>query len=190
MSYLRGYFAKRGYPTARFSYASLGRTLQDNAQRLFQHLQTRSDTEVTLIAHSLGGIVVRLMFERYRAQLSHVKAVVSLGSPLYGGSQVARFISERRLLRWTLGASDDAPLLQGFQHWDQSVPWLSIAGTKAQGIGRYLGALKGPGDGTVALAETQLPGLRQHTKLPVSHTGMLFSKQVAETIEAFLIDLK
>jgi len=186
MGYLRRYFATQGYPTQRFSYRSISRTLQDNAERLFQALQAEPKGDVMLIAHSLGGIVVRLMFERHSAQLDQVKAVVSLGSPLQGGSQVARFASERRLLRWTLGASDAAPLLTGVRHWDQKIPWLSIAGTHCRGVGRYTGSLNAPGDGTVAITETQLPGIRQHIKLPVSHTGMLFSKPVAHAIHGFL----
>jgi hypothetical protein len=61
-----------------------------------------------------------------------------------------------------------------------------IAGSRSIGLGLLLGGLGEPGDGTVAVAETRAEGLRQHRLLPVTHTGMLFSKQVAREVAYFL----
>jgi hypothetical protein len=38
----------------------------------------------------------------------------------------------------------------------------------------------------VAVAETWLAGARDHVTLPVSHTGLLFSKRVADAVVEFL----
>jgi hypothetical protein len=61
-----------------------------------------------------------------------------------------------------------------------------IAGSRSFGLGLLLGGLGEPGDGTVAIAETRAEGLRQHLVLPVTHTGMLFSKDVAREVACFL----
>ena len=46
--------------------------------------------------------------------------------------------------------------------------------------------LGGPSDGTIAVSETRLPGLADHLVLPVTHTGMLFSGEVAAATSTFL----
>ena len=46
----------------------------------------------------------------------------------------------------------------------------------------------GPSDGTVALWETRLPGLAAHAQVHASHTGLLFSREVAGLVAGFLRD--
>jgi hypothetical protein len=43
-----------------------------------------------------------------------------------------------------------------------------------------------PNDGAVTVAETRLPGLRDHLVLSVTHTGLLVSARVAREVCAFL----
>jgi hypothetical protein len=38
----------------------------------------------------------------------------------------------------------------------------------------------------VAISETRVDGLREHRILPVTHTGMLFSREVAREVASFL----
>jgi hypothetical protein len=45
-----------------------------------------------------------------------------------------------------------------------------------------------PSDGVVTVEETRLPGLSDHLVLPVSHSGMLISQEVARQTAAFLRD--
>jgi len=61
-----------------------------------------------------------------------------------------------------------------------------IAGDRATGMGRLLGSLDGPSDGTVAVRETDLPGATDSVRLHVSHSGMVFSREVASQVAAFL----
>ncbi len=53
-------------------------------------------------------------------------------------------------------------------------------------MGRVIGELSNPNDGTVAVAETHLHGAKDHIALPVSHLGMLVSRQVAIQVVHFL----
>ena len=44
-----------------------------------------------------------------------------------------------------------------------------------------------PSDGTVAVSETNLEGLKDRIKMPVGHSGLLLSADVVEQLEQFLI---
>ncbi|MBT5231942.1 MAG: hypothetical protein HOM11_16885 [Methylococcales bacterium] len=183
MSYLKRHVAKQGYETTGFVYRTITKSIPVNAEKLYQRLQS-DGVETILIAHSLGGLLVAEMVRLHPDVLSLVKGVMSLGSPLKG-SHVAKHIADRWWLRWGLGKSRQA-LVQGTASWEHSTPWLSLAGTTQVGVGRYLGAIKERGDGAVAVRETQLDGVEFAGEFPVSHTMMLFSKEVLDVVLGFL----
>jgi hypothetical protein len=54
------------------------------------------------------------------------------------------------------------------------------------GVGAVLAHLVGEHDGTVAVAETRLPGLADHCVVESSHTSLLFSPEVARRVACFL----
>ena len=53
-------------------------------------------------------------------------------------------------------------------------------------LGRLTGRFGEANDGTVAVAETRLDGIKDHIVLPVSHSGMMLSSTVADQAAAFL----
>jgi hypothetical protein len=61
-----------------------------------------------------------------------------------------------------------------------------IAGDLGFGLGKLLGSMDAPNDGTVLLDETLLPGATDRLRLPVSHTGLMFSREVARQTALFL----
>jgi hypothetical protein len=77
-------------------------------------------------------------------------------------------------------------LRTGIERWQGSQPVGSIAGRLPVGLGFAIGALSSPHDGTVSVAETELPGLTDHCVVPATHTGLLFSEQAAAQAIAFL----
>jgi hypothetical protein len=54
------------------------------------------------------------------------------------------------------------------------------------GIGRFFVDLPEESDGVVMVSETKLPGMKDHLVLPVSHSVMLVSGEVARQTEHFL----
>jgi hypothetical protein len=62
----------------------------------------------------------------------------------------------------------------------------SIAGTTPVGLGRLVANFKEPNDGTVAVAETKLPGLKDHLCMAHSHSTMVVAKDAADQVVAFL----
>jgi hypothetical protein len=53
-------------------------------------------------------------------------------------------------------------------------------------MGRFVADLPEPNDGTVALEETRVDGMKEHLVLPVTHTGMMLSSEVADRTARFL----
>ena len=168
-----------GFAPEIFCYPTIGGGPTAALPRLIESL-ARADTHV--LAHSLGGLVALTALQR-EPDLP-VRRMVCLGSPLCG-SAAATGLAGRRLTAVTLGRS--AGLLQrGCGCWEGAARIGMIAGNTALGLGRYFGRLEGPSDGTVAVAETRLPGLADHVVIPTSHTGLLFSVQAARLVAGFL----
>ena len=62
-----------------------------------------------------------------------------------------------------------------------------ICGTRSFGMARLLyRGLPRPNDGLLTVKESAFPAAREHLVLPVSHTGMLFSQQIAYQVCLFL----
>jgi len=54
------------------------------------------------------------------------------------------------------------------------------------GFGRLVAGFDEDNDGTIAISETRMPGAKDHLVLPVSHKGMLLSRNVVDQTAAFL----
>jgi pimeloyl-ACP methyl ester carboxylesterase len=171
-----------GFEPRRFRYRSTRAGLAEHARALRQFVGSPGSQPVHFVAHSLGGLVtLRMLAEE--AELPSGRLVL-LGSPL-GGSAAARKSARLPGAGRLLGAAQPA-LGSGFATLAADRDIGMIAGSRSIGLGLLLGGLGEPGDGTVAVAETRAEGLRQHRLLPVTHTGMLFSKQVAREVAYFL----
>ena len=181
---LRRRLSQLEFGVRQFSYRSVRADMAENARQLHAFTEKIDGESVHLVGHSLGGLVIlRLLadFPDFRPG-----RIVLLGSPLQG-SEVAE-----RLARWPFGEqvlgrsiADDV-LARPEREWDGSRDLGIIAGSKAVGMGRVVTQLKRPNDGTVTVAETRLPGAKAHRVLPVTHSTLLFSSQVADHIAHFL----
>jgi hypothetical protein len=136
-----------------------------------------------MVAHSLGGLLVRQLFHDFPEQKPG--RVVTLGTP-HRGSFVAGRLHNHFWGRLLLGGSLQQGLLGDAPAWDSRHEIGVIAGNRGIGIGKILTRLPKPNDGTVVLAETPLSGMADYVVLPVNHIGLLFSKSVAEQVVQFL----
>ena len=172
-----------GYSTEVFDYASLLHGPAPSVDRLAARLLARPGGPVHLVGHSLGGLVALETASSW-AGLPPGR-IVCLGSPL-AGSGAARGMA-RSHLGALLGRS--ARLLKsGLYQLPPGREVGVVAGSKAAGLGKLFGRFDGANDGTVSVWETRLPGLADHRILPVSHTGMIFSTDVAAQVAGFLAD--
>lgn len=135
-----------------------------------------------VIGHSLGGLMTLSALRE--AQDLPIARVVCLGSPLCG-SAAAAGIARRRLTAWTLGHS--AELLQrGLEAWRGPTEVGVIAGRTPIGLGQFFGGFDAAHDGTVAVEETQLPGVTDHIVIASTHTGLVYSAEAAALAIRFL----
>jgi pimeloyl-ACP methyl ester carboxylesterase len=169
-----------------FSYPSVTADVTANASALGTFLaRVRADT-VHLVGHSLGGLVILKFFEQEAAVPLPMGRIVLLGSPLRG-SRTARNLARLPLGKKILGRGiDEEALAVRERHWNRARELGVIAGDLGFGLGRLVGPLGAPSDGTVSVEETELPGAADRIVLRVSHTGMLFSAAVATQAGAFL----
>ena len=177
-----------------FPYASVGAGVTDNAVALGRYLQGIKADTLHLVAHSMGGLVILKLFELSLVPQGPLAGVaqglppgriVLTGSPVRGSRSAERLV-RLPLGRALLGSAAEALLARGEPRWPGGRDLGVIAGDLALGLGRLLGRMRAPSDGTVWLDETDLPGAADQLRVPVSHSGMVFSAEVARQVVAFL----
>lgn len=171
------------YNVVCMSYRTVRCSPKQNAEALYLLASEIKSTRIHFVAHSLGGIVVLKMLERYHWQ--HPGRIVMLGSPLMG-SRKAKRLYRLPFGKRLLGQSVAQGLMQAQLFNPEDYEIGMIAGTAAIGIGLLLGPMAEPNDSTVAVSETQLPGLKATRLIHTSHTAMLINAQVAEEVKHFL----
>jgi len=183
MAYLAWRFRRAGYRVVNFGYWSALQPFERSIARLVRFLHRLDAANVHLVGHSMGGVLILSALSRM-PEFDRGR-VLALGSPLRGASagvQLARHALGRFCLGTSLRLWLDFPKLEVPPRCETGV----LAGSKVLGLGSLVATLEGVNDGVVSVAETRLPGLAAHRVLPVSHTGMLFSKAVAREAVAFL----
>jgi len=179
---LRRRLAGAGYAVELFDYASVFRSPEVSIEHLLRRAQSVRDRNLHFVGHSLGGLIAMQALQRQPGLTSG--RVVCLGSPLRG-SAVARGIASVPGGALVIGKHLGI-LRTGLERWDGGQEVGSIAGRLPIGLGSAIGGLGSPHDGTVSVAETELPGLTDHCVVPATHTGLLFSAAAAEQAVAFL----
>lgn len=168
-----------------FSYPSVRADLRANAEQLAHFLATLDTDTVHLVGHSLGGILIHALFHYSPPRQSG--RIVTLGAP-HGGSRVAQHLNRHAFWRWAMGKGVAQLLAGAPRAWSPPPREIGvICGTRSLGLGRLLyRGLPRPNDGLLTVKESAFPAAREHLALPLSHTGMLFSRSLARQVAAFL----
>jgi len=174
------------HPVA-FSYPSLSGSMADHASSLVEFARAQQTDKLHFIGHSLGGLVI-LRALQLTNDLPPGKAVL-LGTPLQGSKAaqgVARWLPFGKAI---LGPAAHEEIIEAAaREWSGRRDIGVIAGSMGMGLGRLFADFDTDHDGTVSVAETQLPGARDHIVMPTSHTGLLFSADVADQSAHFLLN--
>lgn len=174
----------RSYPSRRMGVGELaalvGRWLAEDL----------GQSEFSVVTHSLGGILVR-----------HLPAELRIGrtvmlAPPNQGSRLADRLRRAPVFERTLGPAMGDLAAPG--DWPAPrAPFGIIAGTRAPSLGNpaswvsaRLGVFEAgePNDGTVATAETRLPGMADYAEVDASHTWIMSDPRVWGLVSAFLRD--
>ena len=186
LTMLRHRLERAGFTVESFDYASVTAAPEAGVERLTERVAGRKNGKIHFVGHSLGGLLALQTLQRNPKLIQG--RVVCLGSPLRG-SAVARGVARLPGGAFVIGKSL-AVLREGIERWDGAQAVGSIAGRLPLGLGVAVGSLSSPHDGTVSVAETELPGLTDHCVVPATHTGLLFSEDAAEQSIAFLRDAR
>lgn len=182
MSRLANRLGRKGFTVRRINYRTTRGDLAEHAQRLQAFAALSTAPTQHFVGHSLGGLVILKLFST-GVEIPPGR-LVFLGSPLKG-SRVARKAAAIPGAATLFGKIRTA-LDDGYSVVPDGRDVGMIAGSKSAGLGWLVGGTGGPGDGTVAVAETMADGLTDHCLLPVTHTSMIFSARVAEQAAYFL----
>lgn len=181
---LRRRFEAAGYNAWQFVYPTIHCGLDENAERLAEFAAELPGGQVHFVGHSLGGVLILKAFERFK--LERAGRIVCLGSPLKG-THAGRILDSFPLGRRIVGRCiHELVECGGCRPWNGERDLGVIAGDRPYGFARLLGGLEKPHDGTIAVSETQLPGVSDHIVLHVTHMSMLWSPTVAEYTLRFL----
>jgi pimeloyl-ACP methyl ester carboxylesterase len=182
MHWLAAHLKADGFAPEVFSYHSVADGPDTAVPRLVGLLEAGDGADI--VAHSLGGLIA--LQALCESPGLPVARVVCLGSPLTGSGAATG------MLRWAPAAAllgrSAALLRTGIACWEGKAQVGVIAGRVPHGLGALFAGFDGEHDGTVAIAETQLPGLADHVVVDASHSGLLFSTEAAEQATAFLRD--
>lgn len=190
MKYLEWGLSDREFEVVNISYPSLSYPIEELAviavEKSLAGCRERHMERIHFVTHSLGGILLRQYLRRH--EISGLERVVMLGPPSQG-SHVADFVDSIGFLDpltpravAQLGTGDDSiPLQLGPVDFALGI----IAGT-ANRRSFLPGFPDEPGDGTVSVAETVVPGMLDFLELPVSHTFMMWDGEVLHQVVYFL----
>lgn len=169
-----------GFGVETLDYPSVTTPLEDTLANLRSRMQAYPEG-VHLVGHSLGGMLAMLA-SRDVEDLPPGR-IVCLASPVTG-SAIAHELGDNGGA-WMLGHSRRL-LEEGIPRWDSARQLGMVAGHATMGLGKVVGHIDGDSDGTVALAETQIPGLTDHCTVNANHTGIVFSREAATQTVLFL----
>ena len=172
------------------NYPSTRLGLDDHSKQLARLLSRLQGIEtVTLIGHSMGGLVIRGLFSNNpeladRRQGPRIQQCVFVFTPNQGAYK-AQLWSRRWWYRCLLGPAGQqlCPELASTLPIP-TVPCVVIAGGQGDNRGRSR-LIPGDDDGTVAVNETYLPGADQYI-FPVGHTFGINDPQVLAVIDRYL----
>jgi len=170
-SEMREALYKAGYDATPISYASTRRTLEAHADSLEALLNRLEGSQtVSFVTHSMGALVLRRLLARDGNWKRRVKVKrIVLIAPPNQGSAVAHWLKDfppytalygEAGQQLTPAAVAAAPGL--------NLPFGIIAGGRKDGKG-FNPFLAGDDDGTLAVAETQLPGASDFIVVPEIH---------------------
>lgn len=183
MTFLKLQLNHCGFHTVIFSYPSMRNSLSKNAHILSNFVAEIASSHIHFVGHSLGGLLIMQMLSE--CPDPRTGRIVLAGSPCKT-NYIASKISRSKIGKYLIGHSMLQYLNQDVPESTYSREIGSIAGSRSLGAGKLLGGLPEPNDGVVAVEETKIPSLHDQVVLNVSHSGMLFSSNVAKQVCMFL----
>lgn len=171
----------RTYPSRRHSISYLATEMADWI------VDNAGHRPVSAVTHSMGGVIVRHLHD---ARIRWNRIVML--APPNRGSQLAAALIKNPVFSWYYGPAG-AELADG-SHWPAPpAPFAVIAGTRGLALSNptswTVGRRFSPEtqhDGTVAVAETKLPGMTGFAEVDATHTWIMNDARVHDLVLRYL----
>jgi len=180
----------KGYRVGTWGYASRAASIEVHANALKEKLvyecEKNREGQIHIVTHSLGGRVVRNLFERHAAdQFPSLGRVVMIAPP-HAGSEVIDYGIAYGLFRMVFGpVVHELGTTAAYPKLPDGAPDVGvIAGTRSQWSLSLL--FTRVNDGKVAVESAKIIGMRDFVAVPFTHTGILWKKQVADLVLSFI----
>jgi triacylglycerol lipase len=182
---------RAGYQVLNIGYPSRSEPVERLANIVFteigRRLKENNPTHVHFVTHSMGGILLRQYLAQHR--LENLGRVVMLAPPNQGSELVDR-LGRLRLFKLLNGPAGQQ-LGTGAEGLPRRLPTVDfdlgvITGTRGLFNPVLWSLLPKPNDGKVAVASTQVEGMRDFRMLPVTHTFLMGNRRVINLTLHFL----
>ena len=171
--------AKSGVKILNLTYKSR----DPDSKQIFTELDDFVENKPTvLVCHSLGGLIARAYLEQGSTGSQFITKVITLGTP-HKGSSIAKQMHDKGLDKLLKNSVEY--LLSPNNDWPFNAKLYSIAGDLPLGLMPIL-ERGSESDGTVLLDETKLKGMAEHKVFHLSHTSLIYSRQVVNYIQDIL----
>lgn len=195
MKYIEKHLKESKFNVFQFDYKSTQYSYE-TLKQLHQLIQT-IEGDVYLIGHSMGGLVSRNYIHHFdlMQETQKVKGVITIATPHNKSICANNILSHPiKFFGKLLGTSIDSGLTIDIPKWSAHIPLGCIAGVLKSKISANLFVMSdfhlGENDGTVFVHEAILDNAHDSIRIPGSHTGLLFKKDVARQCIYFLEHFK
>lgn len=169
------------YKSTKFS----NNTLED-LNNLVKSIKLSKDDEISLVGHSMGGLISRLYLTQYNPE--NVKSVITLGTP-HHGSALGKFLHQTPFST-ILGTSGKSGIIEKIPDWNNQYDLYCIAGSFNYKLFLNLFHLNDKNednDGTVFVKEALLDNSTKNIIVNnTAHMQLLFSNEVFNEIKAII----
>ena len=176
------FLAKNGYTVEVYDYRTTRADYPEHAARYKEYLRgifrKYPETPVSIITHSMGGIITRIALADGNEPLDagQVKCVVMLAPPNRGSAYARELMARIPRLSGAL-CKPLRNLCDDPQSLIHTLPWPS---------GVKVGVIAGIYDRRVALPSTPYPGQADYLELPCGHSFMMYNKEIHKQALNFL----
>lgn len=173
---------KEGFQTEMFSYNSVGKPITESAEKLMNKIKTDTSDTISIVCHSMGGLVVRSMLQQADSMTDFpfIFRMVMIAPPNKGAVS-ANSLYKKRFYRYVLVVN-----LKQICTFDHSLSQTLPLPNNID-VGIIAGIYKQDHDGEIKLDETKL-GTEKDFATVKSHHIFILQKQ--ETINYTLNFLK
>lgn len=190
MEKMADYLFDRGYLVINIDYPSTTNSIEDILDNsLYDVIRDNcpaDSAKIHIVTHSMGGILTRLYLQENTVE--NLGRVVML-SPPNQGSEIADFLNNSRLVRWTMGPAitqlgtdeNSVPLKLeepdfefGVITGDRSMNWINSM------------IIPGEDDGKVSVENAKSENMKDFMVVHRTHTYIMDADEVMEAVASFL----